>query len=311
MQSVQQTNNRAGVAERGDGKVVPRSVPADKGRRLATGKETQKMKILVAPDTVQITSVLARNQRTRLPTSRPPCFHQIWLDCTDLSIYLVFTSGEVYRYDPNSIDTGRAIIEAFTHGLTFNQSYRLFGVSGAVAPYEKVSSIPGTAVKQYENPPYPGTDPGPCVTTNWMDTEWLGTQTWVPPPSFTSSPPDGTHTNAASIGWTGWPVSIDTEMDETGNLIYTGPGEASLAVGTMTLAGSIPGESLVQLLITQSGTTLVNVTQSTDGTFPYSVPFTLAPGVGVNQTVQIFLTAVCTAVGFPPTFSGSADVTVT
>lgn len=268
------------------------------------------MKILVAPNTVQVTSTRGRSTALPVKTGRPACFYQIWLDCSDLSIYLVFTEGQIYRYDPDSIDVGRQLIAAANHGLSFNQLYRLFGVSGSMGAYERVTSVPGTAVIKYQNPPYPGADPGPCSITTWSDTEWIGTQTWTPPPPFTSNPPDGTHTNAASITWTAWPVSIDTEMDETGTLIYTGPGEASLAVGTMTLAGSIPGQSLVQLLITQGGTGLVNVTQTTDGVWPYSVPFTLAPGVGVNQNVVVFLTAVCTSSALP-TFSGSADVTVT
>jgi hypothetical protein len=269
------------------------------------------MKILVAPDTVQITATLGRSTAQPVKTNRPPCFNQIWLDCTDVSIYLVFTEGQIYRYDPDSIDAGRALIAAANHGVSFNQVYRLFGVSGQNGAYEKVLTIPGTAFLAYQNPPYPGTDPGPCTASTWSDTEWLGTQTWNAPPPFTSLPPDGTQTNAASITWTGWPVTIDTEMDETGNLVYTGAGEPSLAVGTMTLNGSISGETEVQLLITQAGAVLVNVVQTTDGVFPYSVPFTLAPGEGTSQAVLIVLTAVCTAVGFPPTFNGSADVTVT
>jgi hypothetical protein len=255
-----------------------------------------------------VSSKLGRSTRGSRPTNRPPCFAQIWLDCSDLSIYLVFTEGQIYRYDPDSIDTGRALIEALNHGLTFNQVYRLFGVFGLTGAYERVSTIPGTAVMRYLNPPYPGSDPGPCVVNPFDNMVWIFTNNTPPPPTYVADPdPSGTQ-NFASVKFTGPPVAGGFYLHEDGSMTYTGGGGNFISTVAMKITAGSPGQQFVQTFLTQGGTTLDNQFEDTNGTYNFTTPFTLAPGVGVNQTI---LAAVEAESGLPLSAGVMLEVSMT
>jgi hypothetical protein len=243
------------------------------------------MKILVAPGTVQITSKLGRIQHPNRPTGRPPCFSQIWLDCTENSIYLVFSDGSIYHYDANSIDVGRALIRAFNHGVTFNSTYRLFGISGSIAPYERVASIPSTAVMDYAFPPYPGTDPGPCPSNVFDEMVWtnvvLGTGVTI----VLLDPPTGNAQDNATSHVTGGVHLQNSITANDGALTYTGPGGVVQVDWQLDVSGAVPFGQSVGINLVQNSTVLTVHNFNVNGTFSGTDFPTLAPGVGADQTV--------------------------
>jgi hypothetical protein len=105
----------------------------------------------------------SRPRRFGLRAGRPPCFLQVWRDCTNDTAYYVFADGQVYEYlAPASADARTILLNPF-FGSTFNDAFRRSAtVDGG---YMVDATIPGTATQIYSYPPYPFTDPGPCSST--------------------------------------------------------------------------------------------------------------------------------------------------
>lgn len=118
------------------------------------------MKQLTSPGVVQVTANPIGRRGLPGATGRPVCIHQIWRDCTTGDAYYVFHDGSTYHYPGPAIPDAIHTLLADNHGVFFNRGIRRnVGYNDA---YSKVTSIPGTATKIYEDPPYRGTDPGPC-----------------------------------------------------------------------------------------------------------------------------------------------------
>jgi hypothetical protein len=258
------------------------------------------MKALVAPGVVQISSSPARAKFAPLNPPRPPCFLQLWRDCTNLDAYLVFANGDIYHYDTPSDETAVALTVAVTHGLAFNQGLRRsFSVPGG---YEFVGSIPGTANLIYQFPPYPGTDPGPCIASlNFNDLIWDS-----PPDTDT---PTGTGFNTFSNFQNSYSMfSICPNVD---NSNATGSNSAQL---TATLTADVacnlqwtlsdynegfPGSpSSAEFVVLDSTFTLfLNV--FFDNTTPmgvYNFPFTV-PATAVMPLIVGYSTNSCSSIG--------------
>ena len=248
------------------------------------------MKILTGPSTVQISGKLGRSTRGSRPTGRPACFANIWIDCTDGSIYLGFTEGQLYRYLPESVDTGRGIIDALNHGLTFNQVYRLFGVFGYIANYERVSSVPGTATLAYSNPPYPGTDPGPCPSNIFDNTLWTNLVLGTGAAAYTITPATGVMQDNADVDVTATTNTQPAQVSNIGTLTYTGPGGPAAVTWSIIISGWSTHAGGAGWTLLQGGSAIAGEAFTANGTFTGTDNPVLAAGVGANQSLQLELT---------------------
>jgi hypothetical protein len=239
------------------------------------------MKTLISPGVLGLVSSPARRRFPDPTHVRPPCFAAIYRDCTDDSAYLVFANGAVYRYDPSAGDVSVDITTAITHGRYFDFFARR---QPGDAGYERwTGGIPGTAELIYSFPPYPGVDPGPCVSAlNFNDLVW-------------DSPPDenvetGTGSNTfANVGNT---VSLDSNCPNVdtsicafvnfGMLTFVGPEQAcSFELDLLAYDAGDPGAPTAGLLICQDGSFATVFQFIIDGTTPLgpqSIPWTLPAG---------------------------------
>jgi hypothetical protein len=209
------------------------------------------------------------------------------LDCSDLSIYLVFTEGQIYRYNPESIETGRALIAAANHGLTFNQLYRLFGVSGQMGAYERVTSIPGTAVLQYQNPPYPGTDPGPCAPSIFDSLLWTQSSDGPNPSVWTLNPPTGATGPAVSGSASGFSTTATSNLYNTGVLTFTGAAATYHASIDWTVNNAPTDRAGWEVSIMQGITFVYEFATTGTGHYVQTDPFNLADGIGLNTAITV------------------------
>jgi len=258
------------------------------------------MKALVAPGVVQITSTLARGRFAPLNPPRPPCFAELWRDCTNLDCYLVFANGQIYHYDTPSDQVAVALTVAVKHGLSFNSGFRRsFSIPGG---YEVVSSIPVTADLIYSFPPYPGTDPGPCTASlNFNELVWDS-----PPDTDT---PTGTGFNTFSNFQNSY--SMFSSCPNVDNSNATGSNSAQL---TATLTADVAcnlqwtlsdynegfagSPSSAEFVVLDSTFTLfLNVFfDNTTSTGVYNFPFTV-PATAVMPLIVGYSTNSCSSIG--------------
>lgn len=247
------------------------------------------MKALIAPGLVQISSTPGRRKYAPLSPPRPPCFLNLWRDCTNTDCYLQFANGAIYHYDSPSDETVVALTVAVRHGGTFNAGLRRsFSIPGGYEIF--TGSIPGTASLIYSYPPYPGVDPGPCPS----GFPWA--LVWLPPQIFFDG--DGTNpvwTETASgvtsfTSLAGGPASDssvyagDSSCDAT--QIYTGPGGPAVATISGELINST-GDAGSFFRLFQDGTQLLQADFQTSahnlplsGLFSIPFPFTIVAGSG-------------------------------
>jgi hypothetical protein len=244
------------------------------------------MKILVAPMTVQITSKLSRTTRQPRPTNRPPCFSEIYIDCTDMSIYLVFSDASIYRYDPDSVDTGRAIIDALCHGLTFNQAFRLFGISGGVGAYERVASIPATATLRYQFPPYAGTDPGPCPTNIFDKAVWTNLILGTGASAYALTPATGTMLDTGTSTVTATVPLDSASVQNNFTLPYAGLGGTATVNWSITITGAVFFGQSGGVNILQGGTVILVHNFNTTGSFGGTDNPVIVAGGGGGQDLS-------------------------
>ena len=216
--------------------------------------------------------------------------------------YLLFSDGSLYHYDAESMSVVVALTDALIHGRTFNFQYRralnLFG------GYERVLSVPGTAQLIYHYPPYPGVDPGPCVSAlNWNDLLWDS------PPDVDT--PTGTGSNDFSNVGAEFSLNSNCPNSDGSNATFlnygglvaslTAPVSCTLA---LTLLGYAPGwignpaSGLVQvydsaptyfLSVVINGSTPLGL-----NVYPFTVPATAVMPLNV-----IYATTACYSLGAP------------
>jgi len=237
------------------------------------------VKILTSPGVVQIPASISGRGLRSVKTGRNPCFAQVWRDCTSKIIYYVFHDGSIYAYLPDAIPQAIKVITAYTHGLAFNSGVRrTLGLGGT---YNRVGSIPGTAIQIYSDPPYPGIDPGPCP--NFVDWSWF----------YQTAPPVGNGTtvvlsvsprnNNFVISWN--PNGIVTSgilyVYIIGN--YDGPAlnaNLSLTISALTNPSYV---TTAQLYLEQSGTGYLfyDLHPLVAGTINYNWPIVATVGTDI------------------------------
>lgn len=206
-------------------------------------------------------------------------------DCTTDILYLTFSDGTIYAYAGDSLKTASAIITSYNHGVTFNSLFRRAVNLRDAAGYEEVSVIPITARGLYTFPPYPGLQPPPCPMNIFDAALWVNTilGTGAVGPSIT--PPTGGVGSAGEVIVPGTMAGQAGSAQNNFTLTYTGPGGPGMVTWTFDVTNAVLAGQSVGYNLNQGGTVLLSRVQTGDGSFSGMDAFTLAPGVGANQTI--------------------------
>ena len=242
-----------------------------------------------APGVFTRTNTPSRIQRQSGPTSRPPCFAQLWWDCTDGSVYLVFSDSSVYRY-PEFMTEIKAIMIAPTIGTTFNDVFRLGADPGSPNPFGKVTGgIPVTATQIYQFPPYRNPLPSPCFINPLPDLLWTTDLLPDPGAGDNGTPPDGSTGASFMFNFNPGLATVNCEFVRRGTVVYSGVSFS----GTLDLTGTCTGMGLsnlnVQASLTFNGGFQGGAVWHPGDTFPTSVPFTVPDSTSSPTTIEIFL----------------------
>lgn len=267
------------------------------------------MKYLSAPGTVQSCTPLPRATKQPRSTGRPPCFYQIWLDCSAQNAYYVFSDGSIYRYGFPSANPARAIITATCLGQTFNCFYRRSYGGNPSGQFARVLTVPITASLAYQNPPYRGTDPGPCPLLNWDLLVWSNYDSYVSPGSSVFVPISGGNSNMASVRGNVTGTSNQWTAIQTGTMSYKGP--AANCVANFIFTASAPWTSWTQFFIVIESTTTIFAEYKLANYSPgeWFLPFVVPDTGGLTET--LFVVLWMEAAQFPlPVLTGEIDLTL-
>lgn len=101
------------------------------------------------------------------------CFKQVHIECQTGSAYITFADETIYRY-PDGEGALRGVFFATQYGTRFNVQH-VRRARNSPFPYEKVESVPGTALLIYNFPPYAAESPTQaCPLYRLVGVSWSG-----------------------------------------------------------------------------------------------------------------------------------------
>jgi|SRR5579872_368135 len=257
--------------------------------RRADRRLAHVMKRLVSPGVVQITSAPGRVAYAFPSRSRPPCFSQLWRDCGSGDAFLVFSDGSIYQYFSTGVDVTRQILTEPLYGREFDFLYR----RGLLSPggYLRLTGgVPGGAVLVYSQPPYLGSDPGPCPAgPDWSSLLWSNSSSLTFGGSWVVSPVAGLLGDTFDAQCNLNLAATSGFATQSGHVSYNGPSAACHLDVTFSHASNPAAFILAAVAIQQGSTVILNAAVSVLGVGTHHLPFTVPSTGGMSLTHFVFV----------------------